>query len=176
MTNLLIDRLASPIGLILVVADEEGRLCAVDYGDYETRMRTLLNRRFGKGYELSETLNPFGFSQKIQAYLAGDFHSLDNIKVNPGGTAFQQEVWTALRTIPVGTTLSYGGLAARLGRPTAYRAVGMTNGLNPIAIVLPCHRVVGANAALTGYAGGLARKRWLLEHEGLKAATQSSLF
>jgi methylated-DNA-[protein]-cysteine S-methyltransferase len=75
-----------------------------------------------------------------------------------------------LRAIPPGTVLSYGELAVRLGKPAAYRAVGMTNALNPIAIVVPCHRLVGVNGALTGYAGGLERKQWLLEHEGVDLA------
>jgi len=76
-------------------------------------------------------------------------------------------VWLTLQTIPWGSTISYADLAARIGKPTAYRAVGMANSLNPVALVLPCHRVIGANAALTGYAGGLERKRWLLNHEGV---------
>src|SRR4029079_5446383 len=94
---------------------------------------------------------------------------------NPGGTPFQQQVWTALRAIPAGTVLTYGELATQLGKQTAYRAVGMNNALNPIAIVVPCHRLVGANGTLTGYAGGLERKRWLLLHEGVRV-TNSTMF
>jgi len=86
--------------------------------------------------------------------------------VDPGGTEFQRTVWSALRTIPVGATRTYGQLAASIGRPTAPRAVGLANGRNPVAIVIPCHRVIGSNAALTGYGGGLPRKQWLLRHEG----------
>ena len=82
------------------------------------------------------------------------------------GTAFQNQVWSALRRIPRGQTLSYGALAKKIDRPAAVRAVGLANGANPIAIVVPCHRVIGANASLTGYGGGLERKRWLLDHEG----------
>ena len=115
---------------------------------------------------LLPTSNPCGFSTRVHDYFAGDYHALDAIAVNTGGTPFQQQVWSTLRSIPVGTTLTYGTLAAQVGRPTAYRAVGATNGLNPVAIVLPCHRVVGANASLTGYAGGIERKEWLLQHEG----------
>src|SRR5262249_23027417 len=84
------------------------------------------------------------------------------------GTIFQREVWAALRRIPVGATLSYGALARELGRPRAIRAVGLANGANPIGIVVPCHRVIGSNASLTGYGGGIERKRWLLEHEGVR--------
>ncbi|MHB8596343.1 MAG: methylated-DNA--[protein]-cysteine S-methyltransferase [Ktedonobacteraceae bacterium] len=164
MKALQFDCIDSPIGNILIVVDDE-RLCSLDYADYEPRMMTLLQRRYGQ-INLVQTIDPQGFSSRIRAYLAGDYRSLDEIPVNTGGTAFQQEVWAALRTIPPGTTVAYGELAAKLGRPTAYRAVGGTNALNPIAIVLPCHRVVGANASLTGYAGGIERKQWLLSHEG----------
>ncbi len=164
MKELQLDRIDSPIGDILIVVDGE-RLCSLDYADYEARMMTLLQRRYGP-IHLAQVVDPSGFSSRVRAYFAGNYRCLDTIPVNTGGTAFQQEVWSTLRTIPVGTTLSYGEMAARLGRPTAYRAVGGTNALNPVAIVLPCHRVVGANATLTGYAGGLERKQWLLRHEG----------
>ena len=116
---------------------------------------------------LTKATNPLGVSDRIRAYLTGDYLSLNDIPVNPGGAPFQQKVWSALRTIPCGAVLSYGELAAKIGQPTAYRAVGMANSRNPIAIVIPCHRVIGANASLTGYAGGLERKRWLLQHEGV---------
>ncbi|MBN9389864.1 MAG: methylated-DNA--[protein]-cysteine S-methyltransferase [Chloroflexi bacterium] len=162
--ELFVDRIESEIGEIVVVTDGKS-LVALDYADYEPRMRKLLGSRYGD-FTLTHLSNPGGISDKVRAYLSGDFHSLDDIPVNTGGTPFQQEVWQALRTIPAGTFVSYKELAQKVGRPTAYRAVGMTNSLNPVAIVLPCHRVVGANAALTGYAGGLERKRWLLRHEG----------
>jgi methylated-DNA-[protein]-cysteine S-methyltransferase len=128
-------------------------------------MMTLLQRRYGPVH-LAQTANPYGFSCRIRAYFAGDYSCLDDIPVNTGGTSFQQHVWSALRTIPAGTTTTYGELAARLDKPTAYRAVGAANALNPIGIVLPCHRVIGADASLTGYAGGIERKHWLLQHEG----------
>nr|AIA18021.1 AlkA N-terminal domain protein [uncultured bacterium] len=162
--ELYIDKVDSEIGDIVLVTDGQS-LVALDYADYEPRMRKLLTSRYG-AFELKQVENPGGFSDKVRCYLAGDYTSLDNIPVNTGGTPFQQEVWKALRTIPAGTVVSYKQLAQKVGRPTAYRAVGMTNSLNPVAIVLPCHRVVGANSALTGYAGGLERKRWLLQHEG----------
>ena len=88
--------------------------------------------------------------------------------MNPGGTPFQQTVWSALREIPVGTTRTYAQLAASIGRPSAPRAVGLANGQNPVSIVIPCHRLIGSSGALTGYAGGLERKRWLLRHEGAR--------
>ncbi len=164
MKTLQLDHIDSPIGTILIVVDGD-RLCSLDYADYEQRMLTLLQHRYGP-IHLVQTADPYGFSSRIRAYLAGDYRCLDAIPVSTGGTAFQQEVWSALRTIAPGTTMTYSELAAKLGRPTAPRAVGGTNALNPIAIVLPCHRVVGANASLTGYAGGIERKHWLLRHEG----------
>src|ERR1700736_2299279 len=109
--------------------------------------------------------------------LAGDLSAIDKVPVKTGGTAFQREVWAALRTIPAGKTVSYGALAAQLERPKAVRAVGLATGANPVGVVVPCHRVIGANASLTGYGGGLQRKRWLLEHEGvvLKPASRRRL-
>jgi methylated-DNA-[protein]-cysteine S-methyltransferase len=161
--KLWLDRINSALGTVLIVSDGES-LCAVDFFDYDDRMRKLLSQRYAK-YELVEQSNPQGFSDRLQAYFDRDFTALNDLPVNPGGTAFQQKVWQALRSIPVGQTWTYGELAKQLGQPTASRAVGMANSLNPISIVLPCHRVVGANGKLTGYAGGLDRKRWLLEHE-----------
>jgi methylated-DNA-[protein]-cysteine S-methyltransferase len=160
-----IDRINSDIGTLVVVTDHE-MLCALDFEDYEQRMRQLLQKRYGS-FELEPKSNPLGISSLICAYLEGDYQGVTQIPVNPGGTAFQQQVWSALRSIPPGQTRSYGELATHLGKPTAARAVGMANSLNPIAIVLPCHRVIGANQSLTGYAGGVERKRWLLRHEGV---------
>ena len=164
--ELLVDKINSEIGTILIVSDGE-KLCALDFADCELRMMNLLKRRYGSFYS-QEIKNPQGFSSRIRAYFQGESHSLDDIPVNTGGTTFQQQVWLGLRKIPWGTTISYGELAAMIGKPTAYRAVGMANSLNPVAIALPCHRVIGANAQLTGYAGGLERKRWLLNHEEVK--------
>ncbi|WP_201366345.1 methylated-DNA--[protein]-cysteine S-methyltransferase [Dictyobacter formicarum] len=164
MKELHYDTLDSPIGTIVLVVDGE-QMCSLDYTDYEPRMLTLLRKRYGE-FHLTRAADPCGFSSQLRSYFAGDYRCLDAIPVNTGGTAFQQQVWSALRTIPAGATRSYGQLAAQLGKPTAYRAVGAANALNPVAIVLPCHRVVGADTSLTGYAGGLERKHWLLQHEG----------
>jgi methylated-DNA-[protein]-cysteine S-methyltransferase len=164
--NLWIDRVETgiaPIGTLLLVTDGQS-LCALDFADYESRLQQLLTKQYPQ-FNLIDQANPQGFSDCLRAYLRGDWHSLDEIPVNPGGTAFQQQVWLALRTIPAGESRSYGQLAAQLGKPGAARAVGLANSLNPVAIVLPCHRVIGASGQLTGYAGGLGRKRWLLEHE-----------
>ena len=168
MTSLLIDNIPSLLGTLLLVYDGE-RLCALDYADYEPRMLKLLSARYNQ-VRLKNAKNPGGLSHTVQTYLAGDLSCIDSIPVSTGGTLFQKQVWEALRMIPPGTVMTYGQLATKLGRPLAYRAVGMTNALNPIAIVVPCHRLVGANGTLTGYAGGLERKRWLLAHEGVELA------
>jgi methylated-DNA-[protein]-cysteine S-methyltransferase len=165
MKALQLDHIDSPIGTIVIVVDDN-QLCSLGFTDYEERMMNPLQRRYGQ-VDLVQTGDPSGISSLIRNYLAGDYNSLDTIPVNTGGTTFQQEVWSALRTIPPGTTMSYGELAKQLGRPAAPRAVGSANALNPISIVIPCHRLIGANASLTGYGGGLERKRWLLRHEGV---------
>jgi methylated-DNA-[protein]-cysteine S-methyltransferase len=166
MTELLIDKIDSALGKILMVSDGT-KLCALDFAEYESRMMKFLEKRYGTIHFIEKS-NPQGFSDLLRAYLVGDFSSVDQISVETGGTRFQQKVWLALRSIPPGTVVTYGALAETIGRPTAYRAVGMANSLNPVAIVLPCHRVIGANAKLTGYAGGLERKQWLLQHEGVE--------
>ena len=158
------DTIESEIGPIVIVTDARA-LCALDFADCDERMKELLTRRF-EDLVLRHEANPLGVSEKVRAYLDGDLHALDDVAVEPGGTPFQRVVWSALRGIPIGATRTYGQLAAAIGRPTASRAVGLANGCNPVAIVIPCHRVIGSNAGLTGYAGGLARKRWLLRHEG----------
>jgi len=164
--RLLTDKLATPIGELVLICDEDGRLRATDWTDYNARMRRLLVRHYGEdSFTLTSAQNPSGFASAIAAYFDGDMHALDFIPVATQGTAFQQCVWQALRFIPAGQTISYGELAIRLGKPAAVRAVGLANGANPIGVVVPCHRVVGANGSLTGYGGGLERKRWLLNHE-----------
>jgi len=164
VTSLAIDRVSSPIGEVLLVSDGYS-LRAVEFGDCEDRMKALLVRQ-GLGTRLEARDDPQGFASALRAYFDGRLDALDGLPVEAGGTPFQRAVWAALRAIPVGATCSYGGLAAHLGCPRASRAVGAANGLNPVAIVVPCHRVIGANGRLTGYAGGVERKRWLLAHEG----------
>ena len=104
----------------------------------------------------------------MRRYFKGDIAVLRNLAVATSGTPFQTNVWQALRMIKDGTTVSYAGLAARIGKPKAVRATGLANGQNPISIVVPCHRVIGSNGSLTGYGGGLSRKQWLLAHEGVQ--------
>jgi len=168
-----LDRLPTPIGIALLVTDAEGALRALDWEEYELRMRELLRLQYGAPV-LEEGRAPDQVRAALTGYFAGDLASLNAIKWRVGGTAFQRKVWSALPAIPAGTTMSYGALAARLEMPKAVRAVGHANGSNPISVVVPCHRLIGANGSLTGYGGGLKRKQWLLEHEGvvLKAASR----
>lgn len=164
--TLLIDRIATPIGELALVADEAGKLRAVEWTDHEDRMQRSLRLHYGnEGYQLRNARNPGGSSADLRAYFNGDVAAIDGLKVATGGTDFQKSVWKALRTIPCGETISYALLAERVGRPTAVRAVGHANGDNPISVVVPCHRVIGTNGSLTGYGGGVERKRWLLAHE-----------
>ena len=153
------DILETPMGRLFVVADEHG-LRQVDFADA------------GAGSELPQPdpqwqhdpqrLRPA--CEQLRAYFAGRRQAFD-LPLAPQGTPFQQQVWRALCEIPYGETISYGELARRIGKPTSSRAVGAANGQNPIAIIIPCHRVIGANGKLTGYAGGLHRKEFLLGHE-----------
>jgi methylated-DNA-[protein]-cysteine S-methyltransferase len=174
--HLLTDRIETPIGTLILVADAEGNLRVTDWTDHEDRMLLLLERHYGKNkFRLEPTRNPNGLTDALTRYFAGDLTAIDALPVLTAGTPFQREVWRALREIPCGTTTSYGELAARIGRPAAVRAVGLANGANPIGVVVPCHRVIGANGTLTGYGGGLHRKRWLLHHES-PAGTPRELF
>ena len=157
------DEFESPIGRILFASHGDG-ICALDYAGYEPRMESLLRRRFGV-FEFRRGFDPWQLKLRLRRYFDGELNELDDTPVSTGGTAFQEQVWKALRAIPVGHTQTYGELAERVGRALAARAVGHANSLNPVAIVVPCHRVIGASSALTGYAGGLARKEWLLRHE-----------
>jgi methylated-DNA-[protein]-cysteine S-methyltransferase len=161
-----LERAATPTGPMLIVTDDEQRLRVVDWEDHEDRMQRLLRRRYGENaIKLVETPGVSQARRALEAYFEGELNAVAKTPVAANGTEFQAEVWAALRLIPAGSTLSYGALAARLGRPKAMRAVGLANGANPIAIFVPCHRVIGADASLTGYGGGLNRKRWLLAHE-----------
>ncbi|EDP66056.1 methylated-DNA--protein-cysteine methyltransferase [alpha proteobacterium BAL199] len=165
--DLLVDRLTTPIGELVVVADEAEHLRAVDWSDHEDRMLQLLRQQYA-GHEIrfEPAKNPGGLTEAFEAYFAGDLRMIDRLPVATGGTAFQRSVWQELRRIPCGQTISYRTLATRIGRPTAIRAAGHANGSNPISVAIPCHRVIGADGSLTGYGGGIERKRWLLAHEG----------
>ena len=161
-----LDRLKTPIGVALLVTDDDGVLRALDWEDYEPRMRQLLRLQCG-AIELKNARAPAALTTALAAYFRGDLDRLDDIVWRVAGTPFQRQVWQALPKIRAGTTLSYGALAAKLGSPRAMRAVGHANGSNPISVVLPCHRLIGADGSLVKYGGGLERKRWLLRHEGV---------
>ncbi len=165
MQNFSLERVKTPTGMMLLVSDDEQRLRALDWEDHEERMQKLLRRHYGEAVALKEVSRPSAARRALEAYFAGDMNALDDLKTATNGTDFQRAVWKGLRRIPVGQAISYGTLAERVGRPKASRAVGLANGSNPIAVVVPCHRVIGANGSLTGFGGGIERKRWLLDHE-----------
>ena len=159
----------SPVGSLLVAGDEE-RLHLISFPS-ERRMREPQ-----PGWCREESLFAEAFRQ-LEAYFAGDLTRFD-LPLHLAGSAFQNKVWTALCDIPFGETISYGELAARIGKPTASRAVGGANGANPLPIVVPCHRVIGSDRSLTGFGGGVETKRFLLAHEqrvARKEGAQSQL-
>jgi len=162
-----LDHLATPIGTMLLVTDDDGVLRALDFEDYEARMRELLRLHHGR-VMLKNGRAPKAMRSALGNYFDGDFAALTTIAWRVAGTPFQRKVWTALPKIPAGKTMTYGALAARLGAPNAMRAVGHANGANPISVVIPCHRLIGANGSLIKYGGGLHRKQWLLRHEGVE--------
>ncbi len=166
-SDLVVSRVVTPIGEAVVAVDDGGILRAFDFTEHEGRMRKRLQAHYGGALAARDGRVPAVLGDRIDAYFSGDLAQLDAIECATGGTDFQRRVWAALREIPVGQTTSYGALAARIGSPRAVRAVGLANGANPIGVVVPCHRVIGANGHLTGYGGGLDRKRWLLRHEGV---------
>lgn len=162
-----LERLDTPTGPMLIVTDEEQRLRALEWEDQGQRLQKALRRdRDDSALRLRQWASrPSRPCRALAAYFDGDLGAVAGLATATRGTEFQRVVWQALRGIPPGHTVSYGALAAQIGRPTASRAVGLANGANPVAIVVPCHRVIGADAALVGYGGGLDRKRWLLAHE-----------
>jgi methylated-DNA-[protein]-cysteine S-methyltransferase len=162
--TLTLDRIPSPVGEVLVVVDADSAVRALDFHDFEERMLRLLRRHYGE-VALTPGRAPEAVRKAVVSYFGGDLSAFDGVEVRTGGTAFQRSVWKALRDIPAGETRSYGQLAAAIGAPTAVRAVGLANGANPVGVIVPCHRVIGSGGKLTGYAGGLERKRWLLAHE-----------
>ena len=161
-----VDRLETPIGPALAVTDDDGMLRAFDWEDHVARIRQLLRLQYG-AVDLKEARAPKAIRSALTRYFNGDLDALKSIEWRIAGTPFQRKVWNTLPKIPAGQTMTYGALAARLGSPNATRAVGHANGSNPISVVIPCHRLIAANGALVKYGSGLARKRWLLTHEGV---------
>lgn len=167
----------TPTGAMLCVTNDQEQLRLLAWDDHRDRLDRLLRRHAGGVVTVGMADAPASVAAALTRYFAGELSALDALEVDPGGTAFQRECWMALRRIPPGETRSYSQQASVIGRPSATRAVGLANAANPIAIVVPCHRVIGADGSLTGFGGGIARKRWLLAHEraGI-AAVQPELF
>ena len=170
------DRLTTPIGELIVLTDHENKIRVIEWVDHEHRiLRSLLLQYGPHGFTIEpEQENSSSHIAALRAYFEGDLNAIDTLPVETAGTSFQRSVWRALRGIPGGETISYAQLARHIGHPAAVRAVGLANGANPVSIVVPCHRVIGANGSLTGYGGGVERKHWLLTHEG--ASPNRSLF
>jgi methylated-DNA-[protein]-cysteine S-methyltransferase len=165
MSALLYTELESPIGTLLLVGDGESvSELSIDAGDGFVERTATLTRDDAAFGEATE---------QLEQYFAGERTEFD-LPLAPAGTEFQRAVWDALSEIPYGETRSYGQVAAAVGRPKAARAVGMANNRNPIAVIVPCHRVIGAGGALVGYASGLERKTWLLDHEAAAARSANS--
>ncbi|HLK20618.1 MAG TPA: methylated-DNA--[protein]-cysteine S-methyltransferase [Bryobacteraceae bacterium] len=157
------DEFESPIGKVVFASIAEG-ICGLGFEGYEKRWGPIFERRWGS-FELRQGSDPHRLKPILKRYFAGDVDSLDSVPVTLGGAPFQQKVWKELRKIRAGETRTYGELARILGNPQASRAVGHANAVNPVSLIVPCHRVVGSTS-LTGYGGGLERKQWLLRHEG----------
>ena len=161
---ILIQTIESPIGP-LTAAERAGRVCMLHFGADGPLVDVIFERWYPAESKARQALP--GVAAILERYFGGEIEALDTVPVELNGTPFQKGVWQALRRIPGGTTISYSELAKRIGDPAAVRAVGTANGANPVAVIVPCHRVIGSNGRLTGYGGGLDRKQWLLEHEGV---------
>ncbi len=155
----------SPVGLLEIVGSSAGVRAVLMHGEKPDRVRAAGGARRLSSAEVGEAPSPLlAAAEQLALYFEGTRMNFD-VALDPVGTPFQLEAWEALRTIPYGKTVSYGEQARRIGRPSAVRAIGAANGRNPIGIIVPCHRVIGSGGSLTGYAGGLHNKRWLLDHE-----------
>jgi methylated-DNA-[protein]-cysteine S-methyltransferase len=162
--------IATPIGEMLALMNEEGALVALPFAD-DSPLDILAPRAAGTGAVIQWDANSGqNVARQLAEYFDGKRRTFE-LKLQPRGSAFQREVWYALARIPYGTTLSYTDLGRSIGRPGAARAVGRANATNPIPIVVPCHRVIGSSGALTGYGGGMSRKEFLLTHEGALSGT-----
>jgi methylated-DNA-[protein]-cysteine S-methyltransferase len=161
---ILVQTIDSPIGP-LTAAERAGRVCLLHFGPDGPAIDQTFDRWYPGEARARQPIA--AVASVLRRYFDGDLAALDNVPVELNGTPFQKKVWQALRRIPCGTTTSYGELARRIGETAAIRAVGAANGANPVAVIVPCHRVIGADGSLTGYGGGLDRKQWLLAHEGV---------
>jgi methylated-DNA-[protein]-cysteine S-methyltransferase len=171
MKTLTLGWVTSPIGRVAVAESEDG-LVAVEFEERFADRTRRLEVRYGGVAFVSVDDSPN--MDRLRRYFTGELTALEGARLDPGGTELQRGVWRELTRIPCGVTRSYGELARAVGRPKASRAIGAANGQNPVALFAPCHRVIGATGDLTGYAGGLSRKRWLLRHEGALPQERSS--
>ena len=153
----------TPVGA-LTLAARGARTCLLHFGTDERAARVTL-RKWYPTEPIESNEDPGGAASVLSRYFGGDLDALDDVAVEMNGTDFQKRVWSALRGVKAGRTSSYSALAKKIGSPAAVRAVGSANGANPVAIIVPCHRIIGTNGTLTGYGGGLRRKEWLLRHE-----------
>jgi methylated-DNA-[protein]-cysteine S-methyltransferase len=155
----------TPVGPVQVIVDEAGVVRGLDFTSESPRLARLMDRMYPGVAQRSGTA-PAAVTAALDGYFEGRLDSLGQIVHRTRGTRFQERVWETLCDIPAGSTCAYLGISRRIGAPGASRAVGLANGANPVALFIPCHRVIGRSGALTGYAGGLDRKAWLLAHEG----------
>ena len=163
-TSLLVTEIETPEGAI-VFARRGERLVALGFKDHWARLKRDLEKRFGS-VELVPDAKGGQAGNALRRYLGGDLAALEALEVDTRGTPFQEKVWSRLRKIPAGATCSYADLARAVGKPSAVRAVAGANARNPVSLVVPCHRVIAKDGKLSGYGGGVPRKRWLLTHEG----------
>lgn len=165
---------STPGGVMTIVFDSDQKIHAIDWEDHEERFLALLAQRDKRANRVTKLVTrdlPEPIGKALDAYFAGSKDAISQLSVEFDGTVFENMVWQALTSIPPGETRSYGEIARQIGKPSASRAVGAVNGRNPIGVLVPCHRVIGKNGSLTGYGGGLARKQWLLDHEGASQPT-----
>ncbi len=174
--KLRLGKLASPLGEMLLMTDASERVRALDFGDRPARLQRTLHELYGT-FELIEAPAPPPIAAALSRYFDGDLTALEVIPVAACGSDLQRQVWRALREIPAGRTTSYGELARTLGfqDPRAAIDIGAANGANPVALIVPCHRVIASSGDLKGYAWGQHRKRWLLEHEGAIVKSTGSM-
>lgn len=163
------ERIATRFGELVLVSDQDGLLRALSLPGRDAWLEGSMRRQYGANVSRPGSV-PAAIKAALAEYCDGDMNALSRIRWTTRGTPFQRRVWDALYAIPVGETTSYAAIAASIGSPDAVRAVGAANGANPVAIVVPCHRVVGSDGSLTGFGGGLPMKMALLRHEGANVA------
>ena len=165
--RLSIEIVPTPLGPLTLALTEDDALCGVAFENRTESMWEFIHRRYGDstlGGSAKTTRNGAA-GASIRRYFDGEVEALDEIAVDAGGSDFQRTVWRALRQVRGGMTASYSELARGIGKPTGFRAVATANAINPVAIVIPCHRIIHADGSISGYGGGVDRKRWLLHHE-----------